>query len=32
VDDGIDVVTTNLGNVFGGLVGNVTRPLVASRI
>ena len=32
VGDAVDVVTTNLGNVFGGIVGDVTRPLVASRI
>jgi hypothetical protein len=32
VDDGVDVVDTNLGNVFGGLVGSIARPLVASTV
>lgn len=30
VDDDVDVIETNLGLVFGGIVGSITRPLVAS--
>jgi hypothetical protein len=32
VDDGVDVIDTNIGNVFGGVVGSISRPLVASNI
>ena len=30
VPDGLDVVTTNVGDIFGGPVGDITRPQVAS--
>jgi hypothetical protein len=32
VDDGVNVIDTNIGNVFGGVVGSISRPLVASNI
>jgi hypothetical protein len=32
VDDDVDVLDTNVGNIFGGVVGSITRPLVASSI
>ena len=30
VPDGVNVVTTNVGNIFGGPVGDISRPQVAS--
>ncbi len=30
VPDGVDVVTTNVGLIFGGPVGDISRPQVAS--
>lgn len=30
VDDDVDLVDTNVGNVFGGIVGTMSRPLIAS--
>jgi hypothetical protein len=32
VDDDVDVVDTNVGNLFGGIVGSISRPLVAANI
>jgi hypothetical protein len=32
VDDDVDVIDTNVGNVFGGVVGSISRPSVASNI
>jgi hypothetical protein len=32
VDDGVDVVDTNVGNLYGGIVGSISRPLVAANI
>ena len=32
VDDDVDVVDTNVGNLYGGIVGSITRPLVAAYI
>ena len=32
VDDDVDVVDTNVGNLFGGIVGSIARPLVAANI
>ena len=32
VDDDVDVVDTNIGNLFGGIVGSIARPLVAANI
>ena len=32
VRDGVDVIDTNVGDVFGGIVGLVSRPLVASTV
>jgi hypothetical protein len=32
VSDGVDVIDTNVGNVFGGIVGPISRPLVASPV
>ena len=32
VRDGVDVIDTNVGYVFGGIVGSVSRPLVPSTV
>ncbi len=32
VDDDVDVIDTNVGEVFGGIVGSISRPLIASNI
>jgi hypothetical protein len=32
VDDDVDVINTNVGNVFGGIVGSIARPIVASAL
>ena len=32
VDDDVDVVDTNVGNLFGGIVGSIARPLAAANI
>lgn len=32
VDDDVDVVDTNVGNLYGGIVGSISRPLVAANI
>lgn len=32
VDDDVDMVDTNVGNLFGGIVGSIARPLVAANI
>ena len=32
VDDDVDMVDTNVGNLFGGIVGSIARPLAAANI
>ena len=32
VDDDVDIVDTNVGNLYGGVVGSISRPLVAANI